>query len=116
MGMATSAAPLWLHSKRYDLFWYGALPVLLYVALRGLSAALGPSGPLTAYTVSSVLTGLPHNWITWLLLMPQGSRGYYEKGVIFWPFVLTAIVILPQLLTFDTPLIAWGFTISTVVA
>lgn len=112
----TAAPPLWLHSRRYDLWWYAAVPAMLYVLLVAGSALLGEKGPIAMYVVSSMLTGLPHNMITWLLIMPAASREYYGKGTILMPFVLSALVLAPTIALFGTPAFAWALSINTVLA
>lgn len=114
--MTVAPPSLWLHSRRYDLFWYGVMPVLLAVALIGASWAIGARGPVTAYMVSSLLTGLPHNMISWLMLMPRESRQYYAPGVFFGPFVLSAVVMLPTILLIGTPYFPWAASINIAIA
>lgn len=114
--MSTSAPSFWFHSRRYDLIWYAAVPAMVCAALFALSHALGAKGPLLAYMASATLTGLPHNWITWLLILPQKSRDYYARGTLFWPFVATAIALLPTVLFFGTPLFAWALTLNISLA
>lgn len=111
-----NAPSLWLHTRRYDMFWYAVVPVLLLVALGGLSLVLGPRGPLTAYLASAMLTGLPHNMITWLLLLPRESRGYYQSGVLFGPFLLTSLVMVPTVLLYGTPAFAWAISLNIAIA
>jgi hypothetical protein len=112
----SSPAPLWLHSRSYDLWWYAAVPVLLYALLVTGSVLVGEKGPLVVYLASSVLTGLPHNMITWLMIMPAESRRYYGKGLVFGPFVVTALVLLPTVLLFGTPAFGWALSINIVIA
>ncbi|HEY9720921.1 MAG TPA: hypothetical protein V6D47_02845 [Oscillatoriaceae cyanobacterium] len=114
--MSTTAPSLWFHSRRYDLVWYAAVPALLMAALFALSHALGPKGPIIAYMASATLTGLPHNWITWLLILPEKSRAYYGRGTLFVPFVATAIALIPTVLLFGTPLFAWALTLNISLA
>ena len=113
---APSPSPLWLHSRSYELWWYAAVPAILFVAMTTASALIGEKGPITVYLLSSILTGLPHNMITWLLIMPKESRAYYGDGILFGPFVLTALVMIPTLLLFGTPAFGWALSISIVIA
>lgn len=114
--MIASSSAFWLHSRRYDLAWYVATPIALYVLLSVASAALGPKGPATMYLLSSVLTGLPHNMITWLLVMPESARRHYVSGLFFGPAVLTAIALAPTIWWHGTPQFAWALSITIVIA
>lgn len=116
MTRAEPLAPLWLHGRTYDVVTCVVVPIVLAVLMLGAYSALGTNGPLQIYLVSSVLTGFPHNWITWLMIMPKASRAYYGAGTIFGPFVLTALVMIPVALFFGTPLFAWALTITITVA
>lgn len=113
---AASPAPLWLHGRNYDLWWYGAVPVILYVLLTTGSHLIGEKGPVTMYMVSSMLTGLPHNMITWLLILPKESRAYYGAGTIFGPMLLSAAVLVPTIVLFGTPAFAWALSINIAIA
>lgn len=107
---------LWLHSRRFDLFWYGAVPILMAVVMLSASWAIGAKGPVMVYMASSMITGLPHNMISWLLLLPRESREYYARGVFFGPFVLSAIVMIPTVLLIGTPYFAWAASINIAIA
>lgn len=113
---AATGDGLWLHGRTYDLAWYLLLPPVMFVLLTAASAAAGPKGPMLAYVASSIFTGLPHNAITWFLTMPAHSRGYYAPGVMFWPLVISAVVLAPTVLLFGTQAFAWALTLNIVIA
>lgn len=115
--LVTSASPTpWLHSRRYDLAAYVALPFVLYVLLTSASAALGPKGPWAVYMAQTVLTGLPHNMITWLLLLPASGRRHYAPGVLVGPAVLSALALAPTIWWYGTPAFAWAISLTTLLA
>jgi hypothetical protein len=107
---------LWLHDRRYDLFWYAVVPVLLYAFLQVYCAALGPNGPMLTYMTTAVVTGLTHNSITWLLIMPAASRKFYQAGTLFGPFVLTSLVLIPSIVLFQGPYMAYALTLNITIA
>jgi hypothetical protein len=107
---------LWLHDRRYDLFWYAVVPVLLWVGLQLYCQALGPNGPMYTYMTTAVLTGLTHNAITWLLILPADSRKFYQAGTLFGPFVLTSLLLIPSIMTFQGAYMAYALTLNIVVA
>lgn len=113
---APNPMPLWLHSRRYDLWWYAAVPAILFAVMTTASALMGERGPITVYVLSSLLTGLPHNMITWLMILPKDSRPYYGHGMLTGPILLTALVMIPTLVLFGTPAFGWALSISIVVA
>lgn len=116
-GEGIAAAPsLWLHGRNYDIVWYAVLPLALYVLFTSASAAFGGNGPLLAYVASATFTGIPHNMITWLMIMPERSRGYYMPGALLLPLVLTAVVMVPTALFFGTAAFGWALSIGIVLA
>jgi hypothetical protein len=50
------------------------------------------------------------------MIMPKDSRGYYERGTLLVPFMLTSLFMLPVFLFFGTPTFAWAVTIGVILA
>ena len=113
---ATASGALWLHGRTYDVVWFLVLPVVLFVLLTAVSGALGPKGPLLVYVASASFTGLPHNAITWFLTMPAHSRGYYLPGVMFWPLVVSAVLLVPTVVLFGSQAFGWALTLNILLA
>ncbi|MDB5102262.1 MAG: hypothetical protein JWM80_6683 [Cyanobacteria bacterium RYN_339] len=107
--MLASTDEIWLHRRPYDLAWYGLFPFVQVLAMAGAACCLGPRGYIPLYMVSSILTGWGHNWITWLMLLPQDGRKHYEPGTFFWPFVISVAALVPIILTYGTPV--FGFAV-----
>jgi hypothetical protein len=114
--MSHSSPALWLHDRRYDLTCFVVVPVTLWLLFNGLASVMGPNGPLTIYTAQALIFGLPHNWVTWLLIMPKDSRSYYQQGTLMVPAVLTALFLAPVFLFYGTPMFAWAVTLGVILA
>ncbi|MDB5100018.1 MAG: hypothetical protein JWM80_4439 [Cyanobacteria bacterium RYN_339] len=111
-----TTADLWLHDRRYDLFWYLVVPVLLFFGLQAYCTALGPNGPMYTYMTTAVLTGLTHNSITWLLILPADSRKFYAAGTLFVPFLVTSLVLIPSIVLFQGPFMGYALALNITIA
>jgi hypothetical protein len=107
---------LWLHSKTYDLTWYGLMPILTALFFLGAFSLGGAKGFFPIFLVVSILVGYGHNMVTWLLILPKESRKHYAQGIMIWPAALTALSIVPILFFAGTPWFAWAFMGHNIVA
>lgn len=108
--------PLWLHSRVYDLCWYAGVPLVLWGVLTAVAGVLGDRGPALVYLATATLTGLTHNALTWWLILPKGSRGFYGAGALAGPLLLTALVLVPTVLWFGTPAFAAALSLNITIA
>lgn len=110
-------AALSFDRPRHDLLFYGVVPLALFAAMVPAASLLGPQGPLWVYLFNTVAFGLPHNMLTWGLLFPAEGRARYDlRGVLLWPSILTLALMVPTVLSQETPLFAWALSVNICLA